>query len=471
VSSDRLQKIMAGFYDDPLSFVKFAFPWGEDGPLKDYDGPDKWQEDQLRYVGETIRDKPLSIIRDATASGHGVGKSADVAWIILWAMSTRPHLNGVVTANTFPQLNTKTWRELAIWHKRAINAEWFTWNATKFYHNAHPETWFVSPIANSENNSEAFAGQHGRHSLIIYDEASAIPDVIWEVSSGVNDPRTMWFVYGNPTKNTGRFRECFGRYRDRWNTRHVDSRDCKMPNKEELQADVTSYGEDSDFVRIRIKGEFPRAGSTQFISAEVVDDAVSREVEVPIGAPRLLGVDVARFGDDQTVIARRHGRKLEELVKLRGLDTMQVASKVAEIIKKERPHATFVDGVGLGAGVVDRLNQLGYPVIEVLAGVSPDESNKDVYYNKRAEMWGRMREWLVGADIPDDKDLVSDLIGPEYGYDNKMRIQLEKKESMKKRGLASPDCGDAVSLTFSYPTPPVAVHDPADLEPEYYGDS
>jgi len=218
VSSDRLQKIMAGFYDDPLSFVKFAFPWGEDGPLKDYDGPDKWQEDQLRYVGETIRDKPLSIIRDATASGHGVGKSADVAWIILWAMSTRPHLNGVVTANTFPQLNTKTWRELAIWHKRAINAEWFTWNATKFYHNAHPETWFVSPIANSENNSEAFAGQHGRHSLIIYDEASAIPDVIWEVSSGVNDPRTMWFVYGNPTKNTGRFRECFGRYRDRWNT-------------------------------------------------------------------------------------------------------------------------------------------------------------------------------------------------------------------------------------------------------------
>lgn len=396
--------------------------------------------------------------------------SADVAWLILWAMSTRPHINGVVTANTFPQLNTKTWRELAVWHKRAINGGWFQWTATKFFHKAHPETWFVSPIANSEHNSEAFAGQHGRHSLIIYDEASAIPDVIWEVSSGVNDPRAMWFAFGNPTQNTGRFKECFGRFRSRWNTRHVDSRDCKMPNKEELQKDVEAYGEDSDFVRVRIKGEFPRVGSTQFISAEVVEQAMQRKVDVPLGTPKLLGVDVARFGDDQTVIVRRHGRKVEKLTKLRELDTMQVAARVAEIIKNEHPNAVFVDGVGIGAGVVDRLRHLGYEIIEVLAGAKPDEQNKAVYFNKRAEMWGRMREWLSGAGLPEDRELVDDLIGLEYGYDTQMRIQLEKKEDMKKRGLASPDCADALALTFAYETPPVAVHAQTDLMPEYFED-
>jgi hypothetical protein len=470
VDEEKLKLWLADCYDDPLKYVSGAFPWGEPGALEAHSGPDEWQKDLLVSLGERINENPLGILRDATASGHGVGKSAAVAWIILWAMSTRPHLNGVVTANTFPQLNTKTWRELAVWHKRALNQHWFTWTATKFFHKDDPETWFVSPIANSENNSESFAGQHGTHSLIIYDEASAVPDVIWEVSSGVNDPRAMWFVFGNPTRNTGRFRECFGRHRDRWTTRHVDSRACKMPNKEELQKDVDSYGEDSDFVRVRIKGEFPRAGSTQFISAEVVDDAVERDIEVPVGSPKLLGVDVARFGDDQTVIARRHGRKVESLVKLRGLDTMQVAAKVAEIIKAEHPDAVFVDGVGVGAGVVDRLNQLGFKVFDVLAGAKPDHNNRDTYYNKRAEMWGRMREWLDGADIPDDLDLVNDLIGPEYGYDNKMRIQLEKKEDMKKRGLASPDCGDSIALTFAFPTPPVQVHSEADLMPDYAED-
>jgi hypothetical protein len=149
---------------------------------------------------------------------------------------------------------------------------------------------------------------------------------------------------------------------------------------------------------------------------------------------------------------------------------MQVAAKVAEIIKNEHPDAVFVDGVGVGAGVVDRLNQLGFNVFDVLAGSTPDEKNKETYYNKRAEMWGRMRDWLEGADIPDDQDLVSDLIGPEYGYDNKMRIQLEKKEDMKKRGLASPDAGDAIALTFAYPTPPVQVHKQSDLMPEFFED-
>ncbi len=463
---------ISGFYADIFGYVMYAFPWGvPGGPLEDHEGPDEWQISQHLYIEDQILTNPLGRIMDATASGHGIGKSTEVAWIILWAMSTRPHLNGVVTANTFPQLNTKTWRELALWHKRAINSHWFEWTAKKFFHKDHPETWAVSPIANSEHNSEAFAGQHGAHSLVIYDEASAIPDVIWEVSSGVNDPRAMWFVFGNPTKNTGRFKECWGKFRDQWHTRQVDSRSCRMPNKESIQKDVDAWGEDSDFVRVRVKGEFPRVGDTQFISTEVVEKATLREIDVTHGTPKLLGVDVARFGSDQTVICRRQGRKVEPLIKLRGLDTMQVAARVAEEIVKNNIDVTFVDGVGLGAGVVDRLRQLGFPCVEVLSGSNPDVENKDTAFNKRAEMWMRMREWLVGADIPEDAELRDDLTGIEYFFDTKQRIQMERKEDMKKRGLHSPDCADALALTFAQITPMTKIdYNRADLVPELVED-
>lgn len=467
----ELAENIARFYDDPLGFVMFAFPWKQEGtPLAEHDGPDTWQISQMEYIAEFIKTRPLDILQDATASGHGIGKSAEVAWIILWAMSTRPHLNGVVTANTWPQLTTKTWRELAVWHKRAINSHWFKWSHTKFYQVDHPETWYVSPIANSEHNSEAFAGQHAQHALIIYDEASAIPDAIWEVSSGVKDPRTMWFVFGNPTQNTGRFRQCFGRLKHRWNNRNVDSRDCKMPNKKELDAEVAEYGEDSDYVRIRIRGVFPRLGDEQFISSEIVELAAKRENVVPRGSPKVLGVDVARFGTDQTVFARRHGRKLEPLLKFRGLDTMQIAARVIQEIRENKPDVVLIDGVGIGAGVVDRCIQLGYDVIEVVSGAAPDTENKDVCYNKRAEMWYRMREWLERADIPQDNELMDDLTNIKCYYDNKHRIQMEKKSDLKKRGLASPDCADALAMTFAYETPPIRDDDMNSNEPEYAGD-
>ena len=446
----QLQDEIAKCYKDIFRFVRYVFPWGEPGPLEDHYGPDEWQIDIMRSVKAKLDHDPKALIKDATASGHGVGKSAMVAWIILWAMSTRPHLNGVVTANTFPQLNTKTWRELAIWHKRALNSHWFKWTATKFFHVDHPETWAVYPIANSEHNSESFAGQHGTHALTIYDEASAIPDAIWEVSAGVNDPRAMHFVFGNPTRNTGRFRECFGRHRDRWTTRQVDSRSCKMPNKDELAKDVAAYGEDSDFVRVRIKGEFPRASDSQFISSEPVEAAMSRDLDFSLYGeyPRLLGVDVARFGDDQSIIIRRQGTKAFEAKKYREIDTMELTAKVYDEFQEWKPVAIMVDGNGVGGGVVDRLKQLNLPVIDVQLGAQAVD--KKTYANMRAELWGEMKVWLDGhVDIPRDDELRDDLIGPEYGYTAKMQIQLERKESMKKRGLSSPDYGDALALTFS----------------------
>ena len=447
----QLAHDIAGFYDDPLGFIMYVFPWGEKGTdLEDCNGPDVWQAAQLNRIRARICKDPEGTIREATASGHGIGKSAEVAWIIIWAMSTRPHLAGVITANTTNQLNTKTWRELAIWHKRAANKHWFKWTATKFFHVEHPESWFCSATPNTEHNSEAFAGLHGQHVLIIYDEASAIPDAIWEVSEGaMTDPRAMWFVYGNPTKNTGRFRECFAND-TRWTTHQIDSRLCKMTNKNEIAGQIATYGEDSDFIRVRVKGEFPRAGSMQFISSEVCDTCMlwDSPYESFFQLPIILGVDVARFGEDKSVIAVRQGRKVIELRRYRDMDTMQLAAKTISAIKEYHPAATFVDGVGIGAGVVDRLRMLGHDIIEVNAGNKPDD--KDTYYNKRVEMWDRMRKQMTeGMDIPNDADLRKALIGIEYGFNDKEQMRLERKQDMKKRGQESPDDGDAIAYTFA----------------------
>jgi hypothetical protein len=466
-----LTEDIAEFYDDPVGFVHYAFAWGS-GELTDFDGPDKWQAEQLQRVGDAFKADPETTIREAVASGHGIGKGTETAWIILWAMSTRPHLNGVVTANTTTQLSTKTWRELALWHKRAINTHWFKWTATRFFHVEHPETWFCAAIPNTEHNSEAFAGLHAQHVLLIYDEASGIPDVIWEVSEGaMTTPRAMWFVYGNPTKNTGRFRECFSSDRARWHTTQIDSRTCKMTNKKEIAEWEKAYGADSDFFRVRVKGQFPRVGNLQFISSDIVDFAIAMDTpyEAYYLMPIVLGVDVARYGDDKSVIAVRQGRKLHKLYKFRELDTMQLANMVGGLIKEWHPAATFVDEVGVGAGVVDRLRQLGFDVIGVNAGSKPYD--EVTYYNKRAEMWDGMRGWLAGpADLPHhDPELRASLVGVEYGFDDKERMRLERKQDMKRRGLDSPDEGDAIAHTFAEPLgdPRANSFEPEDnFEPE-----
>lgn len=446
-----LQEHIARFVYDPLGFIRFALPWGEPGVLEKHTGPDEWQAKLMMELGAQLKAGQAGSINMATASGHGVGKSSLVAWLVLWFMSTRPHPQIVVTANTREQLLKKTFRELAVWHKKIINAHWFTWTATKFYHVDHPETWFAAAVPWSAENPEAFAGTHAEHVLVIFDEASGISDIIWEVTEGaMTTPGAAWLAFGNPTRNTGRFRECFGRYAHRWTTYRVDSRTAKMTNKAQLQQWIDDYGEDSDFARIRIKGEFPRAGSTQFIPSDLVERGMRNAVVVDPQAVRVLGVDVARFGDDQTVFCQRLGQKVLPLQRFRELDTMQVASLAAELIDLWQPDCTFVDGGGLGGGVVDRLRQLNYRVIDVQSGASPDDKEK--YLNKRAEMWGRMRDWLKGdIQLPEDDGLKSALIGLEYGFSTKNAIQLEKKEDMKKRGLASPDEADALAMTFADP--------------------
>lgn len=446
------------FTHDPSGYVRYAYQWGK-GELADSTGPRKWQAEVNAYIGQHLanpetRYQPCMI---AVSSGHGIGKSAEIAMIDSWAKSTCEDCKVVVTAGTGTQLATKTVPEVGKWFRQSINAEWWDINATsiRFKHKKHQATWRSDFITWSEHNTEAFAGLHnkGKRIVLIFDEASAIADKVWEVAEGaMTDEGTeiIWLAFGNPTQNTGRFRECFGKFKHRWKTFQIDSRHVEGTNKAQIQKWIDDYGEDSDFVRVRVKGEFPRAGSTQFIPGDVVAACRKYKAEGYEKLPKILSVDVARFGDDQTVIGRRQGRKASILAKLRGLDTVQVAERVIEFIQKEKPDATVIDGDGIGAGVIDHLHHRGFKqgVFEFHGGQAARDPN--MYFNRRAEVWGLMRDWLsAGAEIPDDSELADDLTGPEYGFSPKQQIQLEKKEDMKKRGLASPDCGDMLAMSFS----------------------
>lgn len=370
-------------------------------------------------------------------------------------MSTRPNAKIVVTAGTINQLADKTFSELGKWKKMAINGHWFEYRNTRgnlsLYRPESRESWFTSGQASTKENADSFAGLHNANSTacIIMDEASAIPAEIFDVALGSQtDGEPMMFMFGNPTRNTGFFADTFGRLRHRWITWQVDSRTAKMTNKDLIAEWVADYGEDSDFVRVRVKGEFPRVGDSQFISTEAVEGARDRIVEPTPLDPIVMGVDVARFGDDQSVIVIRHGRKLLTIRSFRELDLMELSARVIECIKEFGPHAIFVDGAGVGGGVVDRLRQLQYKVLEVQAGAKAEETGK--YRNLRAEMWARMREWLEQADIPKEAQALQyDLTGITYSYDDQMRICLEKKADMKKRGMPSPDFADALALTFA----------------------
>lgn len=502
---DELLEDLGRFSTDPLAWVYWAFPWGVDATeLTDSEGPEEWQAEILRRLRDGLID-PQGAIQLAITSGHGVGKSALVAWIILWAVSTCTDTVGVVTANTETQLKTKTWVQVATWFRRYIAKDLFKMTATAIFSRDpdHSSTWRIDMVPWSERNTEAFAGLHNLHKriLVVYDEASAIPDLIWQVTEGAltdEDTEIIWLCCGNPTRNKGRFRDCFpgGQFHHRWKTLEVDSRTVRFTNKTQIQSWIDDYGEDSDFVRVRVKGMFPRVDSESFIPLERAQGAVLRVVEPQSGQALILGVDVGRFGDDPSVIYPRRGRDASSWKPrlYHGLDTMQLASRIADAYTELRADICMVDEGGVGGGVVDRLRQLRVPVFGVNFGNKPDGTNmydgQVKYANKRAEIWGEMRDWLsdgsiVELSIPQTNGgvitLVDELTGPTYGMgNNEDKIQLERKKDMRARGVPSPNVADALACTFAMPAvithqrriggqPQVAPdYDPFDLKRIYH---
>ena len=466
----QLADLMAECYTNPLMHVMVSYPWGH-ALLEGRDGPDDWQADFLTSVGEMVTSRgfdgrhAVDPIQFSTASGHGIGKSAMTSWLIRWIMDTRPMCKGVVTANTSEQLRTKTWAELAKWHNMSLTKHWYHLNSgggsMNYYHKDHRETWRVDAQTSREENSEAFAGLHSATStpFYIFDEASAIPEKIFEVrEGGLTDGEPMTFDFGNPTRNSGRFYEnMVGRFRHRFSRRFIDSRTVLITNKKLLNQWVEDYGEDSDFVKVRVKGEFPSAGALQFIGNDILDPCIMKDVAVSPNDPVVMGVDVARFGDDQSVIVMRTGRDAEskEWHRYRGVDTMTLSSEVARLAQQYQPDTIFIDGGGVGGGVVDRCRQLAVEVIEINFGA---KATMPQYANMRAQCWGQLKQAITdGMRLPDDADMKSDITSVEYGYNIRNQIQLEKKEDMKKRGLHSPDIADALALTYAMPVLPNRV--------------
>lgn len=469
---------------DPLGYALFAFPWGE-GDLKNATGPRVWQAEQLTKIRDHLQNPETRFTpcRIAVASGHGIGKSAEIGMIVKWALDTCPDTRIVITANTEGQLLTKTSPEIAKWARLAITRDWFKPTATALISTlpGHDKSWRADLVTWSDNNTEAFAGLHneGKRIVVIYDEASGISDKVWEVTLGaLTDENTeiIWIAFGNPTLNTGAFRECFGKQRHLWSTAQIDSRTVEGTNKAYLQEICDTYGEDSDIAKVRVRGLFPSASSMQFIPVDVVEAAQERDIGTPLGSdPVVFGLDCARFGDDKSVLSIRCGRDASSRPWKRWakMDAMQIAGDVALEAQRWKPDAIFVDAGNIGGAIVDRLRQIDPDllVIEVWFGgegrdaeLEPGVSIRTK--NKRAEIWTRMRAWLRTGSIPPEQSLRDDLIGPLYSFDAKQAVQLERKEDMKKRGLASPDDGDALACTFAEPVMPRAV--PDYLDPTNY---
>lgn len=487
-----IAELVGTYATDPLGFVMAAFPWGSDPryslvKLKEpwvsrYNavyGPDEWACLMLDEIGRQCRqndfDGAMAVdpIRIAVASGHGIGKSFTTGLLLWWILSTRPFCKGTVTANTMGQLSTKTWAQFASMQDACLTGHWFEINTAKgsmrAYHKEFPQEWFVSAQTSKEENSEAFAGQHAANSTSFYlfDEASGIPDKIWEVAEGgLTDGEPMIFAFGNPTRNVGQFYNCFHRDRNRWTTYKVDSREAQLTNKKQIEEWREAYGEDSDFFKVRVLGEFPATSTAQLIPTDAVDDAMMREkpgADPSSFAQAIVGLDVARFGDDATVLCTRVGSDCVSIPwqTMRGMDGKQVGERAhahAQMLLDDYGFQIVrinFDRAGIGAAVDEyfRYNNMD-PRIRVNAVDFSMSSRWPLrYLNKRAEMWSLMKDWLVKKDgvIPKDEELKEQLIAPEYMFTPKGQIQLEAKKDIKKRLGVSPDRADALCLTFAEP--------------------
>lgn len=475
---DAILRWLLSCRHDPVKWMRTAYPWGVKGTeLANLAGPRQWQLEQAERIKGSLANNRFDLIQEATASGHGIGKSSQISMLAQWALMTSPDTRGVITANTDTQLRTKTWPEMGKWYALLPPElrQMFAYESTSIHirdKDAEREkAWRIDATPWSEHNTEAFAGLHnqGKRILLAMDEASAIADKVWEVAEGaLTDDLTemAWLANGNPTRTTGRFKECWGRFKHRWTTHNIDSRTVEGTNKAQLQKWVDDYGEDSDFVRIRVRGVFPRASSAQFIESDLVAKAMRGTPYSGLRDPLIMGIDVARGGNDNFVIAYRRGMDAQTIPMVvipgsEARDSEKMIAKITDLAttsdKFKRPDAIFVDETGLGGPIVDRLRRLLGDAIQVMGVSFGSTSPNQKLYLMRTYIWWQLREALrTGLVIPNDTTLDMELTGPEYYHNAKDQLVLESKEDMKERipGIGSPDRADALAITFAYNVQP-----------------
>ena len=442
---EELARQMKRYITDPAAFVVNVLDAH----------PDKWQEEALQAIGT----QPRISVR----SGHGVGKTAFEAWCVSWFLFTRPFPKIPCTAPTQQQLFDILWPEISKWLKRSpLLDELFEWQKTKVVMKEMPERWFAT--ARTASKPENMAGFHEEHLLFICDEASGIDDSIYETIEGaLTTTDAKLILCGNPTKNSGIFKRSFFEDRELYWTKKVSCFDAARVADEYSQRLIKQYGMDSDVVRVRVLGEFPKAEPDGLIPLELVEAAMMRDADMEADPETMLeiGADIARFGDDETIIVPRIGGKVLGLHHFTKQDLMTTCGKVLSIAKGAmkdyaKPHATIrVDDDGVGGGVTDRLREVILEDglnIDVIACHNGGRANdKEHYANWVTEQWCGLKERLVDGDIslPQDDELAAQLSTRKYSINSRDQIILEDKKSYKKRIHRSPDRADALVLAFA----------------------
>ena len=434
----------------------------------------------IDYVKEVIGATPDDIQAEILLScagnrltsvraGHGVGKSAVESWAIKWFIYSRPFPKIPCTAPTRHQLHDILWAELNKWNRQSSDADLFEWTDERFYHKAHREEWFAVP--RTAVKPDALQGFHADHVFYVIDEASGVPDKIFEpVLGALTTENVRLLACGNPTQIAGWFYDSHNKSRELYNAFHIDGRTSPRVTKEYVQMIIDMFGEDSDVFRVRVAGQFPKAIPDSFIPLDWVEH---NSVKVPLvvkPAAIDIGVDVARFGDDQSVICPVFNRQHQQKPEIYNHnDTMELAGRTIQMLDRYTdkhgriPMSVRVDCDGLGVGTYDRVKEVvrqrKMTHVKVHEGHFGGAGGKLFtddpvrYSNSTGLMWGSIRELLRHDKITlwyNDAQ-ISQLSNRKYKVNSDGEIELERKEDMKKRGLKSPDLGDALALATYVP--------------------
>ena len=409
--------------------------------------PDPWQRDALQALADNGR---VSI-----RACHGPGKSAVDAWAIFWFLSTHFPTRVPCTAPTSHQLQDVLWAELAKWHQAMQDWQraFFLLTTERLSWAGAPKESFAVARTAAKEKPEALQGFHCENLLFVLDEASGIEDVIFEVAEGaLSAENAKVLMTANPTRTSGYFFDSHHKMRHRWHTLRVSHADSPRVSDQYVEDMASKWGADSNVYRVRVEGEFPREDEDAVISLELCESAMARDIEQDMGAATVWGVDVARFGDDATALVKRRGPVVLDVKQWRGKDLMTTSGMIYDEYHSEptqrKPDRICVDSIGLGSGVLDRLQELGLPVVGVNVGEQP--SVKERFMRLRDELWFEVRDWLDSraVKLPDEGELVGQLTAPKYRMTSTGKILVESKDDMKKRGIASPDLADALCMTF-----------------------
>jgi hypothetical protein len=439
MTNNFMEEFTAAYYDDPVRFVREML------------GADPFPY-QIEFLETLARNERKMSVK----SGHGTGKSTTASWAMLWFLLLRYPVKVVVTAPTSSQLFDAMFAELKRWINELPKElqELLNVKSDRVELVRAPAEAFISCRTARAETPEALAGVHSDNVLLIVDEASGVPEQVFEAAAGsMSGHNATTLMLSNPTRSSGTFFESHNRMANSWWTRTWSCVDSPLVSDEFVKEMEMRYGDTSNAFRVRVLGEFPLSDDNTIIPFHLVEAAQHRDIVVSEETSVVWGLDVARFGSDATALCKRQGPVVTELRSWRGLDLMQTTGRVVAeyeaLSPSKRPTEILVDSIGVGSGVVDRLRELDLPVRGINVAESP--SMGDTYMNLRSELWFKCKAWLEdrSCKLPKDDQLQAELTAIRYSFTSSGKMKAESKDEMRRRGVGSPDLADALCLTMA----------------------